>query len=280
MSKQPLVNICCNTYNHAHFIKDAIEGFLIQKTDFPFRIIIHDDASTDGTDRIIRENEVKYPDLIFPIYQKENQYSKGNRRILTKFVFPKSTGKYIAFCEGDDYWTDPYKLQKQVDFLESHPDYSLSFHAAEELNMNTGKTGILKHKCKNGFRTFTAKDVILNGGSLITTNSMVFRSEFIRKIPVWFNNAPTGDFALNLILSSHGKVAYFDDVMSVYRRGVPGSWTNRTESKSSMIKLFNETEEMLLSFNRYTSNKYLITIIRKILKNRAILFRYLYTRPK
>lgn len=125
--KEPLVSICCLTYNHAPYIRDTIEGFLIQKTNFPFEIIIHDDASTDGTDEIIREYEAKYPDIIKPIYETENQHSKELGKV-TKITYSAACGKYIALCEGDDYWTDPYKLQKQVDFLEENEEYAVCFH--------------------------------------------------------------------------------------------------------------------------------------------------------
>jgi len=101
----PLVSICCLTYNHAPYIRDAIEGFLMQKTNFPVEILIHDDASTDGTADIIREYETRYPDIIKPIYQTENQYSKGVK-ISWEYQFSRARGKYIALCEGDDYWTD------------------------------------------------------------------------------------------------------------------------------------------------------------------------------
>ena len=122
-----LVSICCITYNHAPFIRQCLNGFVMQKTKFPFEILIHDDASTDGTQEIIREYEQKYPDIIKPIYQAENQYSKGIKINLT-YNLPRAKGKYIAFCEGDDYWTAPDKLQKQVDFLESHLDYVMCSH--------------------------------------------------------------------------------------------------------------------------------------------------------
>jgi len=115
----PLVSIDCITYNHKQYIRDAIEGFLMQITNFPVEILIHDDASTDGTAEIIREYEKQYPWLIKPVYQTENQYSKHNG-IISKIQYARARGKYLAFCEGDDYWTDPYKLQKQVDFLESN----------------------------------------------------------------------------------------------------------------------------------------------------------------
>lgn len=120
--KEPLVSICCLAYNHEPYIRQCIEGFLMQKTSFVIEVLIHDDASTDKTADIIREYELKFPDLIKPIYQSENQYSKGIG-VTRVYQFSRARGKYIAMCEGDDYWTDPYKLQKQVDFLENNPEF-------------------------------------------------------------------------------------------------------------------------------------------------------------
>lgn len=124
----PLVSICCITYNHAQFIRKCLDGFLMQKTDFPIEILIHDDCSTDGTTEIIREYEAKYPDLIFPLYEEENQYQQGKAAEIDFYNYRRARGKYIAYCEGDDYWTDPLKLQKQVDFMEANPEYSVCFH--------------------------------------------------------------------------------------------------------------------------------------------------------
>ena len=119
-----MVSICCATYNHAPCIRQCLEGFVMQRTNFKFEVLIHDDASTDGTADIIREYEAKYPSIIKPIYQTENQYSKG-MSISATFNWPRAKGKYIAQCEGDDYWIDPLKLQKQVDLLESNINCSL-----------------------------------------------------------------------------------------------------------------------------------------------------------
>lgn len=124
----PLVSICCITYNHAQFIRKCLDGFLMQKTDFPIEILIHDDCSTDGTTEIVREYEAKYPDLIFPLYEEENQYQQGKAAEIDFYNYRRARGKYIAYCEGDDYWTDPLKLQKQVDFMEANPEYSVCFH--------------------------------------------------------------------------------------------------------------------------------------------------------
>lgn len=121
-----LVSIICHTYNQENYIKDTIDGFLMQKTNFLYEIIIHDDASTDCTKKIIESYVSKFPEKFVPVYQAENQFSK-KKDILANFTYPKAKGKYIAVCEGDDYWTDEYKLQKQVDFLENNPDYVVTW---------------------------------------------------------------------------------------------------------------------------------------------------------
>ena len=131
-----LVSVCSITYNQAPYIRQCIDGILMQKTNFKYEVIIHDDCSTDGTTEIIREYAEKYPDLIVPIFQSVNQYQNGNRSIMATFVYPKARGKYIAICEGDDYWTDPLKLQKQVDFLEEHPDYGMCYTKTYKLYNN------------------------------------------------------------------------------------------------------------------------------------------------
>lgn len=140
MFTTPLVSICCLAYNHAPFIRDCLDGFLAQQTNFPIEILIHDDASTDGTDAIIRQYAENHPNTIFPLYETENQYSRGNaNKMDILFNYSRARGKYIAYCEGDDYWTDPLKLQKQVDFMEAHPDYSICFHRCKLYNEETGR---------------------------------------------------------------------------------------------------------------------------------------------
>lgn len=122
-----IVSIITLTYNHEPYIRECLDGILMQQTSFKFESLIHDDASTDNTANIIREYATKYPNIIKPIYQTENQYSQ-KVPIGCTYLYPRAQGKYIALCEGDDYWTDPLKLQKQVDFLESHPDYVMCSH--------------------------------------------------------------------------------------------------------------------------------------------------------
>lgn len=135
----PQVSISCLTYNHAPFLRRCLDGFLMQQCDFDFEILIHDDASNDGTQEIIKEYQQKYPQIIKPILQTENQWSKGVNGISFRANFPRARGKYIAMCEGDDYWTDPYKLQQQVDFLENNPHFSLTCGGFLKVNIKTGQ---------------------------------------------------------------------------------------------------------------------------------------------
>src|SRR5690606_35489744 len=124
----PLLSICSLTYNHKKFIKKALDGMLMQQTNFSFEVLVNDDASTDGTTEILEAYQQKYPGIIKPVFHKENQYSKGIRGLYARNLFPLAKGKFIALCEGDDYWTDKNKLQKQVDFLENNSAYTLCGH--------------------------------------------------------------------------------------------------------------------------------------------------------
>jgi glycosyltransferase involved in cell wall biosynthesis len=249
------------TYNHENFIGEAIDSVLMQKSDLELELVIGEDCSTDRTRAICEDYAGRYPDTVrlLPSLDK-------NVGMIPNFIrtLESCTGKYIAINEGDDYWTDPNKLQKQVGFLEANPDYSVSFHAAENLEMSTGSMSTARYECENGFRTFSAKDAILIGGALMTTNSIVFRSQYIRNLPDWVRSAPTGDFALSLLLSDKGKVAYFDDAMCVYRHGVAGSWSTRMLDLTFAKNLIFRTVKMLISYNQYTNNRHIVPVIRSL----------------
>jgi glycosyltransferase involved in cell wall biosynthesis len=185
----------------------------MQKTNFKFEVIIHDDCSTDGTTDVIREYVEKYPDLIKPIFQERNQYQNGCKRILATFVYPKAQGKYIALCEGDDYWTDPLKLQKQVDFLESHPDYSMCFHRAHILKEN---------ECDVGLQCDDIDDREYNPNELleywkVPTASILARHEVIAVKNIGVERILNGDIIHVLNCAKIGKIRGMSDVMSVYR---------------------------------------------------------------
>jgi len=263
------ISICCITYNHESYIRKCIDGFIMQKTDFLFDVLIHDDASTDKTADIIREYEAKYPDIVKPIYQKENQYSQGIRPI-NKFNFERSNAKYIAMCEGDDYWTDPYKLQKQVDFLEENGDCSLCFHASKHINTNNPDKFHVHHpKIIPTDYKFEMKHVILGGGGFMATNSMVFLKEHIMERPEWMDKVPIGDLPLMLLLASKGKIGYVDDVMSVYRiMSSSTSWGASMQNQNRAKKHHYAILKMWSDFDNWTNRKYHKYVLKKMLKNR------------
>ena len=249
-----LVSIHCATYNHEKYIADAIESFLMQKTNFKFEILIHDDASTDKTADIIREYEKRYPDLIKPIYQTTNQYSIGQS--ISKINLERAQGKYIAICEGDDYWTDPYKLQKQVDYMEKHPECSLSIHGGYVVN-TSGKRIISKNRPHKGNKIFNTEEIIEGDGGLFVTNSMLYPLKYTKNRPDFLNKAPVGDYPLTIYLSLLGTVYYIDKYMSAYRTGVSNSWTERWYSTiNKKIIHYNRIAAMLDEVNQYTSGKF------------------------
>lgn len=210
-SEIPLVSICCITYNHEPYIVQTLDGFLMQKTSFPFEILIHDDASTDRTADIIREYEKKFPKIIKPIYQKENQYSKGNRDILASFVYPRAKGKYIALCEGDDYWIDENKLQMQVNFLENNPEYGMCY---TNFNLVSEKSKNIKQKALDT-KKWDLKNWIISPGYTCPP-SWCYRKELIKKIPKI--DSCDGTFICFAVFLYNTKVYCFkNSVTSCYR---------------------------------------------------------------
>ncbi len=172
----------------------------MQKTTFPIEIIIHDDASTDATTKIIQEYANQYPELFVTILQKENQWSKYGGSMFAQFVFPRARGKFIALCEGDDYWSDPYKLQKQVDFLEANEKYSFCFHNATIYYCDTGLSRNFNHKLKSG--AYTTEDLLLKW--IIPTASLLFRRVYLpNPFPDWYYSVMVGDYPLELLLSTN-----------------------------------------------------------------------------
>ena len=208
LESQITVSICCVTYNHGEYIKQALDSFLAQKTRFNIEILIHDDASTDNTPQIIEKIEKKYPTIIKPIYQKENQFSKGIPISMT-FNFPRARGKYIALCEGDDYWTDPYKLQKQVDFLEANPEYVLTADNAIWHDLGPDK--------QRPFSTNPEKDVSI--GELLRERQFATAAVVFRNLgnDLLFKGVG-GDTVLWCHLTKFGKLKYFPRITSVYQR--------------------------------------------------------------
>ncbi len=262
MSDEVLVSICCITYNHENYIRDCLEGFLMQKTDFPYEVLIHDDSSVDRTGGIIREYAHKYPDLVKPIIQTENQYSKGVS-INYEHNIRRAKGKFIAICEGDDYWTDEYKLQKQIDYLVSNPFCSFCFHNAKVVNFKgrtirksfLPSTSNYGRYLKKGSQKYNTEEVILL--DFVPTASIVFRKSLFVDPPRFYFNGVCGDLPLRLILGSKGYAYYFDSIMSAYRTGVPGSASMRALSSFAKIKTTFDAHIMILQeFDAYTDGQY------------------------
>ena len=208
-----LVSVCCCTYNHEPYIRDCLEGFVKQKTDFPVEYIIHDDASNDKTPRIVLEYAKAYPDKIVPILQGTNQYSQGVDPF-SQIVLPRAKGKYIALCEGDDYWTDPLKLQKQVTFMEANPDYSMCFHGADVINQSN-RTVLAKCETIED-REYFPRDVFPEW--IVPTASILFRKDIVLKYPIVHQEwAVAGDIVLILRCMHSGRVWGMANHMSIYR---------------------------------------------------------------
>ena len=254
---KPVVSICCITYNHEPYIEDALEGFLIQKTDFPFEILIHDDASTDRTADIIREYEALYPNIIKPIYQTVNQYSQ-NKGPNAEFNVPRAKGGYLALCEGDDYWTNPNKLQIQVEAMNTHPDCDISFHPALMIFEDNHKCRIIGfHSHKD--RIFTTEEYLTKGrGGSMPTASLMARRELFNILPEYAYLSSAGDTVLQLFGTLKGGAVYINKTMSVYRKGVPYSYTKKSKKLNNMQKVIkndNLTKYYMLFSDEYPQYK-------------------------
>lgn len=208
-----LVSVDVITYNHELYIAQCLDGILNQKTNFNFEILIHDDASTDQTASIIREYQKRYPHIIKPIIQVENQYKKGITTTSEHFNFPRAKGKYIAMCEGDDFWIDPYKLQKQIDILESHPEYSIIFHEAVIYNDTNREYSGIYSKLEN--RVYTADEIFCNW--IAPTASFCFRKSNIDYSIATDKAILNSDIIIMLMALSKGKAYGLSEKMSAYR---------------------------------------------------------------
>ena len=296
-----LVCVRCMTFNHAPYIVDAMNGFTMQQTTFPFVCTIVDDASTDGEQEIIRnylhenfdlkDNSIvrneETDDYVLCFAQhkmnkncyfavlwlKFNHYSikKAKKPYLVEW---DNNAKYIAMCEGDDYWIDPLKLQKQFNFMEAHPEYSLCFHANYEL-FPSGEKKI--YKPKELKEQYSPDDVILGGGGFMATCSMFYRGKYLLNEgkPDFLRNCPIGDLPLMLYYVAKGNIGYIDEVMSVYRRIVPGSWSIRQNGIRAQFKHYKASLKMYDEYDKYTGYKYHHTILKRKKQRRKVFLKSL-----
>lgn len=213
-STVPLVSIACPTYNHVPYIRHALDGFLAQETDFPIEVVIHDDASTDGTAQIVRDYQERYPNIVRPIFRTENQFAKKGRTATTDCV-AICRGRYVALCEGDDYWTDSGKLSLQADFLERNPEYSMHTHAVDVRDDTVnGVSYDPYHPITKSFNTF--QDIL--AAHFIPTLSLMFRKSFWpTPMPAFVFDCRSRDIAYELLLAARGPCFYLDRKMGVYR---------------------------------------------------------------
>lgn len=261
-----MVTIRCTAYNHEPYIRQCLEGFVMQKTNFRFEAIVHDDASTDGTAAIIREYAEKYPDIIKPIFETENQYSKHDgslRRIMEAHMH----GKYVAMCEGDDYWIDPLKLQTQVDFLEAYPDYSMCFHNAIIYKEEVPSVSLFNLKTFD--EDLSIHDAVHNW--LVPTASIVIRSHLVRNYPQWLPRIYSGDYSMILLALYNGKIRYLQTISSVYRQNFStGSMSSLMKGKA--IFILQQHICLLEAYNKGTNYIYKEEVDSRIKKLKKELY--------
>jgi len=249
------------TYNHEKFIDQAIESVLFQRTSFPMKLFIGEDCSSDKTAAICLKYEVENPEVIEVIFNKRN-IGATNNAVKTYDVCFSSGAKYIAMLEGDDYWTDPYKLQKQVDFLEANDDFALCACCNTVVNCQNGQDYITYKENNNSDKVFLYSDILQNQ-TPFKTGSIVFRNYFQDGIPEWFSKAPFGDLLIMLFCCQFGKAILLKDIMSVYRIHNEGMW--------SKLK-YEDQLKLKMSFYSFISKKFPSKYKREIINEYLKIF--------
>ncbi len=269
----PLISVSCITFNHGPYLRQALDGFVNQKTEYPFEILIHDDCSADDTIEIIKEYAEKYPKIIRPMFEEENQYSKGISNISGAFNFPRARGKYIAMCEGDDFWCDMEKLQKQASYMEAHPECSMCCHSAGVVPMDNAFRTVKILQPFRGSRILEAEEVISKKEN-IPTASLMFRTEYAKTLPLYYHDCPVGDIPIHLYMATKGTIYYFDEVMSMYRMGTAGSWGSSMDSeqaKQKWEKHYNQMQTLYDRFDESTDGRYALASAEAMKRNRFLI---------
>jgi glycosyltransferase involved in cell wall biosynthesis len=257
----PLVSIACITYNHEKYIAEALNSFLAQRLEYPFEIVVHDDASTDSTRSILEEYRDRFPRIIKLVLQTRNQYSLGRR------IFPilaeHCRGEFIALCEGDDYWCETDKLQAQLACLRARPAVDICFHAARVISREGRK---LRRMAPAGAdRLFSLNQVIAGGGEFMPTSSLFVRADVFRRLPGWIDAAPVGDYFIQVYGALNGAV-YLNREMSCYRQRTEASWSADVDSSFVRLKAF--ADKMLHSLklleDDFKSNSLSVTHIPRM----------------
>ncbi len=271
MNKDPIiVSIWCLTYNHEKYIRKALDGFVSQKTKYRFEVIIHDDASNDNTIKIIEEYKKQYPEIIKPIYEDKNLYSQGIRST-RRYLEKTCKGKYIAFCEGDDYWTDSNKLETQISFMEQHPECTLTYHPVNYVVDDDIVGNDIRF---DSLKEVTVDEIIRGGGYYCATASLVVKRSVALEYPKFREIANVGDYPLQILAAIRGKVYYLPHIMGCYRKNHPNSWsTNFRNSKTNTrVNYFNKEIEWLSELNKETKGRYKDSVFYKIAEIKCNLY--------
>lgn len=246
------VSVCITTYNKEDYIEQALDSIINQKTNFDFEILIYDDASSDATVSIIREYQKKHSNIRLYANSK-NEYGNGLYGINERNLFPKAKGQYIAMCDGDDYWIDDFKLQKQVDFLDANLDYIMCCHDGKVYYQKSNVFGKVYEKPFQN--PITYQNVIAMGGNLCPTSSIVFRN-IIRKYPDFIYKAMSNDRALTYFLIKLGKFWFINEEMCVYR--VHSQGLIAAGDKKVRLKYLKSNVDLLVSFREFTKDNYFL----------------------
>ncbi len=248
---RPLVSICTITYDHEKFIEEALDSFLMQQTDFPFEIVIDDDASKDKTPEIIGKYAEKYPKIINANLRKKNIGSKKNYL----YNLSRAEGKYIAICEGDDYWIDECKLKKQTDFLEKNNDYVMIAHNVLSIDFSNPDKFFLSRNQNIKERDFTLIDMI--SMNPIPSLTKMFRNNYVNEIPGIFDDIFMVDRIHNILLSQYGKCKFINQITGVYRKHSEGiSDRFRQENYKSKLFFYDQEEKFLYACSKYFSGMF------------------------
>jgi len=239
---QPSVSVCLITYNHRNFIREAIEGVLMQQVNFPLELIIADDFSTDGTREIIYAYKDLYPELITIIPRVKNLGAAKNWIELMN----SPRFKYVAYFEGDDYWTDRFKLQKQVDFLETHPEYVGCFHNTEERYDDDDDKPSFLYCNFSSAQKVTYSD--LSYSNLMPTCSIVYKNGLYDHLPAWFETLPIGDWPMHLLHAQFGDFWYMPKIMAVHRLHKNSVWMLQDAHRNNQL-ILDTYEKMIKGFS-------------------------------
>ena len=268
MKDDIMVSVLCTAYNHEEYLREALDSMLAQETDFAYEILVNDDVSTDSTADILREYEARWPDKIRAFYQTENLFSQ-NKDVYYEVFFPNARGKYTAFCEGDDCWTDPTKLQRQVDFLETHPDYTACVHNTELVFCDGDRPNeslaTREEDCDMEFA-----DILPGMSHAWHTSSLLGRTDLLADPPDFYYiaaDAGFGDFPYALWLRLNGKIRFLARFMSRYRlNSGASSWSSDLEAQTRRrTRFLRGAIDMLTAFRAHTQDKALLRQVEESL---------------